>query len=469
MSVTDWPIEDYPLAEIFLDQENIRTPISEKDQSSLILDLFDNEKAFEIAKSYAENGIYPDEFPIGIELNGKVIVIEGNRRIAALKALSEPDIVPAFSKKLKKLKDPKIDSIELVIAPDRKAAIKHIANRHTTNQKLPWKPLRQAYFYKSQLEQGTTIEQLIEDYPEQDISRFIKMLEMHKIAKSMPIRDKKLRDKIADERKFQISTYERYYDDKKLLGITFDKQGRVKGEIPKKEFEKVNAKLVEEIAAGRIDSRNSNKAKDRKERISSFPQANKPDVSQKGSFTSNDFLESENEAIESNLKPTYKTTQKTNKTSRKPPKGLFRKSEVPFKLSSSSLKIMYEELYKMDVAKCPNATHDFIRSFLECSLCVYLKSVSEYENISTRNKKKGGPTLGEMLTFLCSEDCDIIADANVKQVIKQVRSNFDSFYSLERMNMINHNENWVSSEVEVRSAWSKLETLVKFLLNSENS
>jgi len=45
-----------------------------------------------------------------------------------------------------------------------------------------------------------------------------------------------------------------------------------------------------------------------------------------------------------------------------------------------------------------------------------------------------------MLTFLFSDQCVSITDSNIKQVVRQMKGNWQDSYSLERMNMINHNE-----------------------------
>jgi hypothetical protein len=160
----DWQIKEYSIAALYLDQHNIRTPISEEDQNALIRDMFANEDAFEIVKSYVQNGVFPDEFPICIKENGKRIIIEGNRRLAALKALNESNIVPAWAKRIKVLRNPNITNIRIVLAPSRKAAIKHIANKHTINYRRPWKPLRQAYFYQSQIDNGKSLPNLLVNF-----------------------------------------------------------------------------------------------------------------------------------------------------------------------------------------------------------------------------------------------------------------------------------------------------------------
>jgi len=451
----NWQIKEYSIVALYLDQQNIRTPISEEDQNALIRDMFANEDAFEIVRSYVQNDVFPDEFPICIKENGKRIIIEGNRRLAALKALNEPDIIPAWRNRIKALRNPNIIKIRVVLAPNREAAIKHIANKHTINYRRQWKPLRQAYFYKSQIKNGKSINELINEFPDHTVPRFIKMLEMHHLAKSMAINDS-LKAKVHDDRDFPITNLERFYDDKNVsefLGIEFDRLGKVKGKIDKTEFEKGFKKIIEDVAIGDIDSRKYNKIKQRKKYISDLPNQYKPNLSKPGSFGSSDFKESD----------VSKKNGKGRERSKKIPKGLFIQADVPFKLPSTSLRLMYNELRDIEVKIFPNATHDLLRSFLECALIFYLKATKEYDLIVKDDRHN--PKLSEMLTFLFSDQCASMTDSNIKQVVRQMKGNWQDSYSLERMNMINHNENWNSNEKEVRGAWGKMESLFKVLLN----
>lgn len=456
----NWPIEEHPINHLFLDQYNIRTPISSQDQDALIRDMFANEEAFDLVKSYVQNGIFPDEFPIVVEEDGKLITIEGNRRLAALKALLEPEKVPAFEKRIRGLENPGEEKLRVVLAPNRDAALKHIANKHTLDLRRPWKPLRQAYFYKSQLDNGRTLEELVNEFPEHNIPKFIKMLEMHHLAKSMDINDA-LKEKVHDDRDFPISTLERFYNDKNVanfLGVEFDELGKVIGKTDKKEFKKGFTKIVEDIATGAIDSRKYNSVKQRETYIEKFPTQYKPDVSKKGTFVSTDFKV---QAVSEPKSP------KTGKSSKRIPKGLFFQADVPYNLGSTSLRIVYNELRDISVETFPNATHDLIRSFLECALVYYLKETDEYKLVVKNDKHN--PSLSEMLTFVISDKCKTITDANVKQVVNQIKTDWTSIYSLERMNMIKHNENWTSTEKDVRSAWGKVESLVKILLNPQKT
>lgn len=452
-----WPIEDHSIVdELFLDQKNIRLPISGTTQSALIQDLFSNEEAFDLVKSFVQNGLFPDEFPIAVKEKGKLIVIEGNRRLAALKAMISPEIVPAYKEKIKALSSLNFTIIRVVVAPNRQIAIKHIANKHTINYRRPWKPLRQAYFYKSQIENGKTILQLKLDYPEHDIPKFIKMLEMHHLAKSESFPDSILMQKIHDERRFPITNLERIYDNpfvQTFLGFSFDSNGKFRGNIDKSEFKKGFRKIIEDVATGEIDSRKTNTSSQIQKYLNELSDEYRPDLQKNGKTSSKDFKEEKIEA--GNNVKSYRSSPK--------PEGLFLASHIPFKLKNSALRFMYEELKNINVGKFPNATHDLLRSFLECSLIVFFKQVGEFGSI--QKTESHNPKLGEMLSHIINGKSSFIKDSNIIDVVKQIKTSYDSPYSLERLNMINHNENWNSTEREVRSAWSKIESLFKTILN----
>jgi len=449
----NWKIEEKNVVDIFLDQENIRTPISEKDQNALIQDMFVNESAIELVKSYNENGVFPDEFPIVIKEGRKLVVIEGNRRLAALKGMTTPSIIPQFEKEIKKNNKTKITKIRVVVAPSRKAAIKHIANKHTINLRRNWKPLRQAYFYKSLKDNGMSVQQIIKEYPQHNVVRFIKMLEMHKIAKSIKLPDDQ-KIVVHNDRNYPITNLERFYEDQKIqsfFGFGFKDTGQVKINVKKTEFKKGFKKLIEDTADGTIDSRKYNTAKDRQKYISNFPKPSAPNTTKKDDLTSDDFKE----------QPKPKTTKP--KKPRKL-KTLFKKSDIPYNLKSSSLKIVYEELASLSAEDFPNATFDLLRSFLECSLVVFLKETGDFSKI-TKNNPKHNPSIGQMLTFITSGKSSKIQDQNLIDALKLKKDTFDTKYSVLRMHGINHNENYTSSTQEVRSIFGLLENLFKVILN----
>jgi hypothetical protein len=176
-------------------------------------------------------------------------------------------------------------------------------------------------------------------------------------------------------------------------------------------------------------------------------------VSRKGSFGASDYKPI----------PPVSVDLKPKKSSKHMPPGLFFQGDLPFNIVSTSLRLMYNELRDINVADFPNATHDLLRSFLECTLVFYLKETDQFSHVEKHEKHN--PKLGEMLAYVASEECKSIDDENLKATVRQVKSDWDSPYSLERMNMTTHNENWTSSERDVRIAWGKIEKLFKIMLS----
>ncbi|MGZ3814348.1 MAG: hypothetical protein ACXVJN_21345 [Mucilaginibacter sp.] len=454
-----WTIKEYSINSIYLDIKNIRLPITETAQDAIMHDLFSNEDALEIAKSIVRYGMFPDEFPIITKEKGKLIVIEGNRRLAALKGLDNPNRVPLFKDKLRALSNPGIQKIKAVIAPSRDAATQLIANKHTINLRRAWKPLRQAYFYKSQIDNGKTIDQLKEEYPEHEIQKFIKMLEAHHLAKAISYEDDTTTLTVHDERSFPITNLERMYDDTKVLdylGISFDKNGKISINTKEDEFKKAYKRIVEDIAKNDLNSRNTNNKEQREKYIQNLPEDLKPT---KATVSSSSESFKETKIDKANLRRNIKKNKKQS--------GLI-PDFMEFKLNNSSLQTLFIELQDIPVAEFPNAAHDLLRSFLECTLAYYLKNSGEYSSVDKKNNSYN-PGLKEMLNFISSAKCTSIKDDNVKQVATHLTTDYAHPYSLARFNMINHNENWVSHEGEVRAAWSKIEELMKYLLIEQSN
>ncbi|MGZ4162306.1 MAG: hypothetical protein ACXVNF_16135, partial [Neobacillus sp.] len=400
-----------------------------------------------------------DEFPIITKEKGKLIVIEGNRRLAALKGLDNPNRVPLFKDKLRALSNPGIQKIKAVIAPSRDAATQLIANKHTINLRRAWKPLRQAYFYKSQIDNGKTIDQLKEEYPEHEIQKFIKMLEAHHLAKAISYEDDTTTLTVHDERSFPITNLERMYDDTKVLdylGISFDKNGKISINTKEDEFKKAYKRIVEDIAKNDLNSRNTNNKEQREKYIQNLPEDLKPT---KATVSSSSESFKETKIDKANLRRNIKKNKKQS--------GLI-PDFMEFKLNNSSLQTLFIELQDIPVAEFPNAAHDLLRSFLECTLAYYLKNSGEYSSVDKKNNSYN-PGLKEMLNFISSAKCTSIKDDNVKQVATHLTTDYAHPYSLARFNMINHNENWVSHEGEVRAAWSKIEELMKYLLIEQSN
>lgn len=95
MATESWQTKISPVASLHLDSKNPRLgrETSARAPREIIQYLFEHDKALEVAQSIASRGYFPNEPLLAIKENDRYVVVEGNRRLAALKALREPGLL----------------------------------------------------------------------------------------------------------------------------------------------------------------------------------------------------------------------------------------------------------------------------------------------------------------------------------------------------------------------------------------
>lgn len=444
-----WPRRKVNVANLFLDSKNIRLQVESKSsQEVLINDLFLNEDAMQVLESIAANSFFPDEIPVVLKENGKFIVAEGNRRVAALKVLAHPEIIPAkeaLIKKLIKETGVNIKEIEVIEAPNRESVRHFLASKHTQETRRPWKPLRQAYFYKAELETGKTVQELREEYPTVDINRFLRLINVHKVARAIKYESERIAKKVYNERSFPASTIERLYDDKKVrdfLGFDFNGNGDLVIKIKKKEFEKGFKRVVNDVVDKVVDSRSLNNEENRAKYLANFSDADKPKKSKTGKVvTSKDFKE---------ISPDF-----GKKRAKLAPNNLL------FTLKAPGVHRMLIELQGINYHLFPNAAHDLLRSFLECGLKAY------FDDIGKSVKVPGKPYvfLNDALGAF-KKEMDSIGNVELSQVAQRVISdNTMQPFSAKFLNATNHNPSVFATDKNVEDAWDALEKIFRYILS----
>jgi hypothetical protein len=90
------------LSDLLLNSENPRfDPVKHQTETIRAMLEDQKEKLINLAKHIIDFGLNPSEIPIVCPLNTKWRVLEGNRRITALKLLNDPDLVPNELRKIK--------------------------------------------------------------------------------------------------------------------------------------------------------------------------------------------------------------------------------------------------------------------------------------------------------------------------------------------------------------------------------
>ena len=220
MEKTNWPTEYLSVANLFLDERNPRLggEIGSRTQREIIQYLFDHDKALEVVRSIVARGYFENEPLLAISENGNYVVVEGNRRLAALKALGEPEIltekVRRQVERISREADfEKIISVPVIIAPSRHETDRIIAGRHVGTPVLAWQAENRASFILSKLEEGYDNDQLKEElgFTNQDIheARQTKVIAETVRAIDLP---PEIKAKVEDPRAKLFSTLERVFD-----------------------------------------------------------------------------------------------------------------------------------------------------------------------------------------------------------------------------------------------------------------
>ena len=474
-SYAKWKEHSFSVTSLLLDPLNPRLPIADKSlsQTELIEELVIYDDIYGLAKSIAEQGYYPGESLIGVQENGRKCILEGNRRLAALKLLISPPAAPEkFQKRFKDLSD-NIDptiirKVNVLVAPSRKAAAPMIKDRHTKTQIKRWSAIQQAKFYWQQVDRGVSVEELSDEYamPGAKIRDFLRAYTMYNIACHLDF-PPEVKAKVHDPRAFPSTNLDRLYEYlevQKFLGIEFDSNKELIGKVNPDEFKKGYAKIVEDVAKGAVHSRIVNKIENVRSYLSGFGDR-KPVLRRKGSFTAADLT---GEAGPSKKKKPGKPVRKA-KTLKQPAALIPR--HIKCTVENQRIIDIFQELRKLKVAQFPNAVAIMFRSLLEMSAHYYLDKTGQLKNVidKQRRRKKGhlprdwSPTLRQMLSHIASDNT---VDMNplAKKAIRHLLSDTDNPLTADSLDFFVHNIFCCPTEPELRALWLKLEEVFKITL-----
>jgi hypothetical protein len=152
---------DIEVSKLLLDPSNFRILEAHgKSEAELLKVLEENYSVIEIGRSIADNGYFSEEPLSAIEDKGLYRVIEGNRRLAALRFLLDPQArkissnYEEWEKLATHLKEP-IVTVPVVVYKDRDDVTAFLGFRHITGI-MKWEPLAKARFIDALVEkQGT--------------------------------------------------------------------------------------------------------------------------------------------------------------------------------------------------------------------------------------------------------------------------------------------------------------------------
>jgi hypothetical protein len=473
-----WNEKQVSVTSLFLDPKNPRIPPSDSgavlDQRALIAELVEHDKVLELARDIADNGYAPVESLIGFvdDDDGRSYILEGNRRLAALKLLLSPDSAPeAVQAKVrsmaKEIDEKAIQKVRVLFAPTRVAAAPLIMKKHTQQEIEKWAPLMQARFYRNLADAGMTPTKMAAEYGTTpgEISEFLRTDAAYEMARRMDL-PPAIKAKVNDRRDFPVSTLQRILDNTKArdaLGIDFDANGGIRGKVDKDEFSRGFKRILSDIATEKVNTRTVNK----KEEIENYLTQIKADLpsKKKGSFTAADF-----EDKRSSPPPKQKTVPPKGPS----PKTRASKSVIPHgvkcTVKNKRINEIFDELRGMRLEKNPNASAVLFRILLELTISHYLDKTKKTDSLldSAKIKEKKGndwcPTLRQLLGAILKDPAITTIPRQARKKLNTLVSNSTSPLSVDGLDLFHHNRFALPSARELQGYWDTFEALFEVVL-----
>lgn len=146
------------VSQLLLDAENPRLPVSvDRDQQSMLDYIAETTAIEELMDAIAENNFFPGEPLIVVKHKTEkdaYTVVEGNRRLTALKLLQDPANCSKPGVRMRDIANKakhKPTSVPIVECPNRKGVLPYLGFRHITGIKQ-WEPLAKARYIEQLFE-----------------------------------------------------------------------------------------------------------------------------------------------------------------------------------------------------------------------------------------------------------------------------------------------------------------------------
>lgn len=476
------------LRSLRLDPDNVRLALSPgASQREVIAALYSAEDVISLAKSIVSVGWLTLEYPIALKEGSGFVVVEGNRRVAALKGLIQPSLVPEYRARLEKLAEQTdtalLKKIKVTLAPGLREADMLIAALHTGNLRKGWGRSRQAVFFERLLEDGYSPQELIEGFPTVEVRDLLRRGSMTRLFLGGLRQDPALFDYFNAPRT-PMTILERLTDNPDFLAmarIEIDPETfQASTSLDAAAFEALAEAIVSDMKTGAIDTRVLNgpelasyqKYLSKVQRIimQATPSGQTvrpaPNTRQAAPLSPND----DNSPLGQNGSTPITTEKKATSETPPPPAartistldftGITVSSDLPRPIA-----IITEELMRINYRKFPNATYDLLRSYLEKSIHAY----AEYCGEKVAPKKQGQAVGLEACLIWLESHTGNQANGlrNFRHSVQLLRDQkaHNRSTTLGLMNSVNHNPELSVQAEHVLNLWTHLHGIIKFLVD----
>ena len=473
----NWKAKSLSPTNLHLDTKNPRLGREHTARAprEIIQYLFEHDKAMEVAASIATRGYFPNEPLLAVYEDGRFVVVEGNRRLAALKALREPALLEGtYQRQVERLArrivDPNlIASVPVTIAPTRKVTDRQIAGRHIGTPVLSWRAENRASFILDKLAEGYDNNALRDElgFSAADIQQARQTRAVADMARSLDLPDE-VKAKLDGPTAKIFTTLERVFDSsvgREYLHVETDSEHGLRGNTTKKEFLRGFTRLVTDVALGKQSSRSLNTNENIRTYFEGWDPKDRPEKKQ-GSFVPSDIITG----------PTVLSQPTVKKVGPKPSK-LESKTVLPkdFKIRHGNDRLIdiRRELTRLNREDFPNAGAVLLRVFFELSVLHYLKRVGELNGIIAKIEEKekrklpfGVPTMKQLVPEITRIAKSRLSASEGATVAKALKYDASAPFSISDLHAFVHSTD-LPGKRDIHQFWLRTEPLFRLMLERD--
>ena len=438
------------LNDVLVNTENFRfEPVAgQKDAiDKMIMD--QEERLINLAQHIVENGLDPSVKILVSPSNhdkSKYNVLDGNRRVTAMKLVNTPDLIDidgqaALKKKFKKLHETyigkMISEIECVV----------FENPDDAN---PWIRLKHTGANDGIGSSGWNSQQ-IDRFNEKVTGKPSMSLQIIKLLKSSPDTPTDVKDGLGD---LKTTNLERLVSDpsvREFLGIEVN-DGLIQSQVDKKEVMKGLIQITKDLLQPGFNVKKIYTKEDRRDYIKSFGKASVPNTQSMASKP----WHAGDQGGKSQAKKKSNSGKKINPTERK---NLIPKS-CAMTISNPKVNLIFHELKKLDAFAYTNAVAVLLRVFVESSIDCYRDE---------HRLKKGASSAGEKSANLLQKVSQVAdkleasghVDSTISRGIKKAAKDGNGILGIETLHAYVHNNKLTPIAKDLLTAWDNLESFME--------
>lgn len=444
-----WKTEELDPKKILLDVKNPRIEVGDNaTQDEIRLKLLDFEDVLDLARNIEKNnGLFYGERIITVVENGKQVVLEGNRRVAACQMLLNPSLIPGPYK----LRFPEASTdtkaqlrkLPSDIAPDRETAEPILTKRHTERGVKPWSPvakMRRAVRLLDRLSVDE-VAQLLGTSATQ-VKKLVRPYRLLKYAIDLKGWTADERKSLEDE-KLKTNPYTRFFTlskTKEILQVHFDSEENIVSALPATVFKGEMKRIVRDFlipdpASGRprCDTRTDPatyfsafmNSKEGKDATANAPKPNEPTDASGKPMT----------PTPPGGKGVPGTGTSTGKP--KPPKASVFFENLECHVKDDNLIKLTNELVGINHVRMTIAASLLTRAVFECALIFKIKKMKKWGELIKADGKD--PGLAEIIKFCGNFNNGVFAETNICKALQshttaQAKNYLDAMTHLKYQN-----------------------------------